>query len=123
MTKNDSKKIILAVVVSAIVIAVIMMVGVAGAHAGIASYYGAEHHGKRTANGERFNMHASTCAHRTARFGTVLRVTNLANGRSTHCRVNDRGPFVRGRSIDLSLAGKRAIGMGGLARVAIAQVR
>ncbi len=75
---------------------------------GIASYYW---QGQRTANGERFNTMAHTCAHRTLPFGTMLRVTNLRNGASTTCRVNDRGPFIRGRIVDLSTAGARQIGM------------
>lgn len=72
---------------------------------------------KRTASGEAFNPNALTCAHRSHSFGTRLRVSH--NGRSVVCRVNDRGPFVRGRSIDLSAASARAIGMRGVGRVSI----
>lgn len=72
------------------------------ASAARASWYGPGFHGRQTASGERFNQHASTCAHRTARFGSLIRVTNLANGRSAVCRVNDRGPYVAGRVIDVS---------------------
>jgi rare lipoprotein A len=88
---------------------------------GIGSYYGNGHHGKRTASGERFNQGAMTAAHRTAAFGTNLRVTNLANGRSVVVRVNDRGPFVRGRVVDISSSAARQIGMQGrgLARVRV----
>ncbi|QUS40560.1 septal ring lytic transglycosylase RlpA family protein [Tardiphaga alba] len=87
----------------------------------IASHYGVGdgYHGRRTASGERFNTHAMTAAHRTRRFGSRVTVTNLANGRSVTVRINDRGPFVRGRCIDLSHAAARAIGMGGLARVTV----
>ncbi len=69
-----------------------------------ASYYAEKFNGRPTASGEIFNMNDYTCAHKTLPFGTVLRVTNLANGRSVNVRVNDRGPFVAGREIDLSKA-------------------
>lgn len=76
---------------------------------GVASYYGMEFHGRRTASGEKFDMNAMTAAHRTLPFGTVVRVTNLANGKSVRVRINDRGPFVSGRDIDLSYAAAKAI--------------
>ncbi len=76
---------------------------------GIASYYGREFHGRRTANGEKFDMNAMTAAHRTLPFGTVVRVTNPANNKSVRVRINDRGPFVAGRDIDLSYAAAKAI--------------
>lgn len=87
----------------------------------VASQYGVGdgYHGRRTASGERFNTHALTAAHRTRRFGSRVVVTNLANGRSVTVRINDRGPFVRGRCIDLSRAAADAIGMGGTARVQV----
>ncbi|ABC63663.1 septal ring lytic transglycosylase RlpA family protein [Erythrobacter litoralis] len=69
---------------------------------GVASYYGRKFHGRRTANGERFDMNGMTAAHKTLPFGTKVRVTNASNGRSVVVRINDRGPFVRGRTIDLS---------------------
>ena len=78
---------------------------------GEASYYGAELAGNRTASGERFNPRALTCAHRSLPLGTMLRVTNLANGRSVMVRVNDRGPFVHSRILDMSLAAARDIDM------------
>ena len=81
---------------------------------GVASYYGSES-GSETASGERFNQNAMTCAHRSLPFGTKLRVS--AGGRSVVVTVNDRGPFVRGRVLDLSKGAARALGMGGLARV------
>lgn len=69
---------------------------------GTASWYGALHHGKRTASGEVFDMNALTAAHRTLPLGTRVRVTNLSNGKSVEVRVNDRGPVIGGRIIDLS---------------------
>jgi rare lipoprotein A len=78
---------------------------------GEASYYGTELAGNRTASGERFDPHALTCAHRSLPLGTMLRVTNLANGRSVMVRVNDRGPFARSRILDMSLAAARDIDM------------
>jgi rare lipoprotein A len=92
---------------------------------GIASYYGHELAGNRTASGERFNPQALTAAHRTLPLGTKLRVTNLSNGKSVVVRVNDRGPFVGKRILDLSLAAAREINMirSGHARVAIEIVR
>jgi rare lipoprotein A len=87
----------------------------------IASQYGVGdgYHGKRTASGERFNTYALTAAHRTRGFGSTVSVTNLSNGRTVRVRINDRGPFVRGRCIDLSRAAANAIGMGGTARVEV----
>jgi rare lipoprotein A len=87
---------------------------------GEASYYGAELAGNRTASGERFNPAALTCAHRSLPLGTMVRVTNLANGRSVMVRVNDRGPFARSRILDMSLAAARDIDM---VRAGKAQVR
>jgi rare lipoprotein A len=78
---------------------------------GIASYYADQFHGRRTANGETFDMHALTAAHRALPFNTRVRVTNLDNGRSVVVRINDRGPFVEGRIIDLSLGAAKAVGM------------
>lgn len=88
---------------------------------GVASYYGPGFHGRRTANGETFNMNAMTAAHRTLPFGTKLRVTNLNNGKSTIVRVNDRGPYVDGRIIDLSVAAAKQLGStnSGVAKVNI----
>ena len=69
---------------------------------GTASYYGARHHGKKTASGEPFNQNALTAAHRQLPFGTQVKVTNLDNDKSVVVRINDRGPHTRGRLIDLS---------------------
>ena len=95
----------------------------APAQAEVASYYGKELAGRPTASGERFNPSAMTAAHRTLRFGTRVRVTNSRNGRSVVVRINDRGPFVKGRSIDLSSGAARAIGMGSSAQVRMQVLR
>ena len=89
------------------------------AKAGKASWYGPGFHGRKTANGEVFNANALTAAHRTLPFGTRVRVTHRATGRSVVVRINDRGPFVHGRVIDLSRASAQAIGMGGVADVTL----
>jgi rare lipoprotein A len=78
---------------------------------GVASWYGIPFNGHRTSNGEVYDMHQMTAAHRTLPFGAVVRVTNLSNGMQTQVRINDRGPFVANRVIDLSLAAAQAIEM------------
>jgi rare lipoprotein A len=78
---------------------------------GIASWYGPGFHGRRTASGERFNQHDLTAAHRSLPFGTKVQVTNLYNGRSVVVRINDRGPYARGRIIDLSAGAASLIGV------------
>jgi len=92
---------------------------------GYASWYGRRYHGRRTASGERFNMNAPTAAHRTLPFGTLVRVTNMANGRSVVVRINDRGPFVRRRIIDVSRRAAEALGFvrDGTARVRVRLVQ
>lgn len=86
---------------------------------GLASYYAHEFHGKKTANGETFDMHKLTAAHRSYPFDTKVRVTNLDNGKSVIVRVNDRGPFKLERIMDLSLGAAEALDMmkSGTARV------
>lgn len=76
---------------------------------GIASWYGGSDDGRPTASGEIYNMYDMTAAHRTLPFGTIVRVHDLDNGRSVDVRINDRGPFIRGRIIDLSYAAARAM--------------
>ena len=76
---------------------------------GIASYYGTALRGSRTASGERFDPEELTAAHPSLAFGTCLRVQNAENGRSVRVRVNDRGPFVKGRIVDVSEAAARAL--------------
>lgn len=71
---------------------------------GVASYYGEKFHGRKTANGETFNMYKLTAAHRVLPLGTRIRVTHLGNGRWVEVKVNDRGPFIEGRVLDLSFA-------------------
>ncbi|ABB24861.1 septal ring lytic transglycosylase RlpA family protein [Pelodictyon luteolum] len=78
---------------------------------GLASYYADRFHGRMTANGERFNMDALTAAHRTLPFGTWVRVTNMENGKEVMVRINDRGPYVNGRIIDLSRGAARELGL------------
>ena len=85
----------------------------ASTQTGIASVYS----GERTANGEYAHAHAFTAAHRTLPFGTTVKVTNLTTGKSVIVRINDRGPYIEGRIIDLTPAGAKAIGFSGLARV------
>lgn len=92
---------------------------------GVASVYasrGDRYGGGRSASGERVHSGALTAAHRSLPFGTMVRVTNRRNNRSVVVRINDRGPFVRGRVIDLTPAGARAIGMSGLAPVSLSVV-
>ena len=81
---------------------------------GQASWYGPRFHGRRTASGERYDQHALTAAHKTLPFGTMVRVRSLATGKEVDVRVTDRGPFVRGRIIDVSRAAAEALGMMGL---------
>lgn len=88
---------------------------------GISSWYGREFHGRPTSSGERYDMYAMTAAHKTLPMNTMLLVKNLANGREIVVRVNDRGPFVRGRIIDLSYKAAKQLQMvdGGLSRVQV----
>jgi len=94
---------------------------IAAAESGLASVYA--YSGEKTANGERASPRGLTAAHRTLAFGTHVRVTNRRNGRSIVVRINDRGPFVRGRVIDLTPAGARALGFSGLAPVKLEVAR
>jgi rare lipoprotein A len=92
---------------------------------GLASWYGPHFHGKPTSCGDPYNMWADTAAHKTLPLGTLVKVTNLGNGRSTLLRINDRGPFVAGRIIDLSAKGAEDLGcrVKGLARVKVEAVQ
>jgi rare lipoprotein A len=100
--------------------ALLAMSGVAKAEQGIASVYA--YSGSKTASGQRANPSGLTAAHRTLPFGTLVRVTNKRNGKSVTVRINDRGPFIRGRVIDLTPAGARQLGFSGLAPVTLAVV-
>ncbi len=92
---------------------------------GIASWYGHPYHGRRAANGEVYDMEKLTAAHRTLPFGTWVRVVNLSNGKTVEMRIQDRGPFIGGRIIDLSKAGARNIDMigSGIAKVKLTVIR
>jgi rare lipoprotein A len=76
---------------------------------GQASWYGAPYHNRRASNGEVYNMHAMTAAHRTLPLGSIVRVTNVKTGHSAVVRINDRGPFIKGRLLDLSMAAAKAV--------------
>jgi rare lipoprotein A len=106
------KKMCVAVVAAFVGFSAVADAGVVG----MASYYKS---GKRTANGEHFNPHGLTAAHRKLKFGTKVRVTNVRTGKSVVVRINDRGPFIRGRIIDLSLGAAKVIGLtkSGVARI------
>jgi rare lipoprotein A len=88
---------------------------------GVASWYGPPYHNRRGSNGEIYNMHALTAAHRTLPLGSIVRVTNLKTGNSTLVRITDRGPFIQGRIVDLSLAAAKKVDVwqAGLARVRV----
>lgn len=94
-----------------------VLAGTTAADAEVASWYGPGFHGRKTANGERFNQNAMTAAHKTLPFGTMVRVSH--GKKSVTVRINDRGPYVRGRSIDLSKAAARAIGCPGVCKVSM----
>jgi rare lipoprotein A len=89
---------------------------------GVASWYGLQFQGRKTADGERFDMNTMTCAHPSLPMGSWLRVTNLRNRRTTFVRVNDRGPVVDGRIVDLSYAAAQAVGLAGVGRVRLEAV-
>jgi rare lipoprotein A len=112
MAGNSLTKI---VVLSALVISTIVIPTIASAQSGIASVYSEG----PTATGERVVASGMTAAHRTLPFGTMVRVTNTSNGRSVVVRINDRGPFVKGRIIDLTPGAARAIGIAGLGAVTV----
>ena len=96
------------------------LAGTAQAESGVASVYA--YAGGKTASGERANPHALTAAHRTLPFGTMVKVTNKRNGQTVLVRINDRGPFVRGRIIDLTPAAARTLGFGGLTPVILSSM-
>lgn len=120
---NIAQVVALLFMVAAAIVAILffMIVDVIASETCIASHYGVGdgYGGRRTASGETMNPNAMTAAHRTLPFGTLVRVTNHANGRSVTVRISDRGPFVHGRCIDLSYGAAKAIGMGGTARVTV----
>jgi rare lipoprotein A len=93
------------------------------AETGVASVYASKFQGRRTANGERYDSNALSAAHPSLPFGTRVRVTSLTNGKTVVVRINDRGPFVEGRIIDLSLAAAQALALRGLMQVEIDPLR
>ncbi len=99
----------------ALTIFIAVLAGTTSADAEVASWYGPGFHGRKTANGEKFNQWALTAAHKTLPFGTRVLVTH--GKRSVTVRINDRGPFIKGRSIDLSKAAAQKIGCLGVCRV------
>ena len=115
MAGNSLTNLVLA---STLVISTIAMPVAASAQTGIASIYS----GGRTANGEHARASGLTAAHRTLPFGTMVRVTNQRSGRSVVVRINDRGPFIRGRVIDVTPAAAHVLGFSGLAPVTLAVV-
>jgi rare lipoprotein A (peptidoglycan hydrolase) len=90
---------------------------------GLASWYGGKFHGRKTASGERFNQYGLTAAHRTLPFGALVKVTNVKTGESVVVRINDRGPHIAGRIIDLSYGAAKKIGLLSMAMVEIEVVR
>ena len=104
--------------VASLAIGIAAMAGISEAKSvtGLASYY---KHGARTANGEKYNPHGLTAAHRNLPFGTKVKVTNVKTGKSVVVRINDRGPFIRNRVIDLSLGAAKVVGLtrSGVAKV------
>jgi len=112
MAGNSLTKLVFA---SAFLTSIVVLPMTASAQDGVASVYS----GERTANGEYASASGLTAAHKSLPFGTRVRVTNHHTGRSVVVRINDRGPFVRGRIIDLTPAGARALGMDGLAHVSV----
>lgn len=116
------KQAFFALVAGAAMLTMALPAGAAEVQTGKASYY---RHGKYTANGERFNPRDFTAAHRTLPFGTRVLVTHVRTGKSVIVRINDRGPFTRGRIIDLSLAAAQSLGMtaSGVATVKIVPLK
>ena len=102
--------------------ALVAVIGSARAESGMASHYSTRELGTRTASGHPLHDGALTAAHRTLPFGSRVRVTNHANGRSVVVTITDRGPFTRGRVIDLTAAGARALGFSGLAHVSVVRI-
>ncbi len=105
----------------ALAVVLVLCPTLVAAEDGVASWYGGKFHGRMTSSGERFNTYTLTAAHRTLPFGTIVKVTNLDNGKSVLVKINDRGPFVEGRIIDLSRAAAQKLGMidTGVAKVSL----
>ena len=116
---------VITVIMVAVACAAPSLAGKAYTEEGLASWYGKKFQGKKTASGEKFDMHKLTAAHRTLPFGTRVKVTRIDNGKSVVVKINDRGPFVKGRIIDLSKAAAKKLDMinAGVARVRIKVVK
>ena len=106
-----------------VMLAFLLAMSSANAEEGVASVYGNENGQHRRADGKRYNPAEVLCAHRTRRFGSVVRVTVLATGRSIRCPIRDRGPYISSRVIDLSLGAAKLLGIHGLAKVRIDDYR
>lgn len=87
-----------------------------------ASWYGPGFHGKKTASGEIFNQNAMTAAHKTRKLGSMVKVTNISTGRFVVVKINDRGPYIKGRGIDLSKAAASALGITGIGKVSVSSM-
>lgn len=107
----------IAVALSMFAAPIVAMPSIAEAKTTLASWYGPGFHGRKTASGQRFNQNAMTAAHKTLPFGTKVRVTH--KGRSVVVTINDRGPFIKGRGIDLSKAAARKLGCSGVCKVVL----
>ena len=121
MTRSSTSLAITAIVLGC-ALGSISGVGATELQSGAASWYGPRFHGKRTANGEKFNTNALTAAHKTLPFGTRVTVVNERTGRSVVVRINDRGPYAHGRVIDLSKAAAQAVGISGVGQVTLAKL-
>lgn len=111
--------------IKVVLIALSLLLTTVSAHAqcGTASWYGPGFHGKKTASGATFNANAMTAAHRTLPFGSKIRVTKQGTGKFVVVIINDRGPFHKGRIIDLSKAAARAIGITGTGKVCLKRIK
>jgi rare lipoprotein A len=107
------------IILLAFIILAALILEASPAERGVASWYGPGFHGRRAADGSIYNQNAMTAAHKKLPFGSCVRVTLLATGKSVKVRITDRGPFIRGRIIDLSRAAMNALRMGGLGQVTV----
>lgn len=109
---------------SVILAAMLIFFGLSHAdQVGIASYYGTKFHGKKMANGKKFNKWAISAAHKTLPLGTVVKITNLKNNKSITTIISDKGPFIRGRILDLSLGAMIALNFDGLTKVSLKVIK